>query len=92
MVVSIKVQDKNVWGSESLKNSLNIQKPVSLTCEPKTLPVPTASTINSGEADPDITNGATTPAAVMPATVADPIVTRNRAVMIQANNSGGIFH
>ena len=90
MIVSIKVHDKNVCFNERLKNSLNIQNPVSLICEPKTLPVPTANTINSGDTAPETTNGATTPAAVIPATVADPIVTRNKAVTIQANTNGGI--
>ena len=37
MVVSIMVQDKKVCFNERLKNSLNIQKPESFTCEPKTL-------------------------------------------------------
>jgi len=92
ITVSITVHDKKVCLRDSLKNSLNIQKPESLTCEPKTLPVPTANTINSGETTPVATNGDTTPAAVMPATVAEPIVTLNNAVTTQPNISGGICH
>lgn len=92
MIVSITVQDKNVCLSDRLKNSLNIQKPESLICDPNTLPEPTANTINSGDTTPVATNGDTTPAAVMAATVADPIVTRNSAVMTQANINGGICH
>src|SRR5262245_5349693 len=92
MMDSITVHDRNVCFNDKLKNSLNIQNPVSLICEPKTLPVPTANTINSGDTLPDATSGATIPAAVIPATVADPIVTRSKAVIIQANRSGGICH
>ena len=49
MVVSINVQEKKVCFMDKLKNSLNIQKAVSLTCDINTLPAPTASTSNSGE-------------------------------------------
>ena len=77
---------------DSLKNSLNIQKPESFTCEQKTLPVPTASTINSGDTAPDAINGDTIPAAVIPATVAEPIATLNIAATIHPNTNGGIFH
>ena len=88
--VSITVQDRNVCFNERLKNSLNIQNPESLMCEPNTLPAPTDNTINSGET-PVVISGATIPAAVIPATVADPIATRNNAVTIQANSKGGIL-
>ena len=71
---------------------MNIQKPESLICEPNTLPAPTASTISSGEAAPVATSGETTPAAVMPATVAEPIDTLNNAVTIHAKINGGMFH
>src|ERR1044071_9703154 len=83
MVVSITVQERNVCFKVRLKNSLNIQKPESFICDPNTLPAPTASTINSGDTTPATTRGLTTPAAVMPATVAEPIVTLNNAVTIQ---------
>src|SRR5436853_6693535 len=92
IVVSITVHDKNVCFNDSLKNSLNIQKPESFTCDPNTLPVPTASTINSGETAPVATKGETIPAAVIPATVADPIATRSKAVTTQPNTNGGICH
>lgn len=90
IILSITVHERNVCFIDKLKNSLNIQKPESFTWEPKTLPVPTASTINSGDAAPDATNGVTTPAAVMPATVAEPIVMRRKAVTVHAKISGGI--
>lgn len=89
--VSITVHDKNVCLSERLKNSLNIQKPESLMCEPNTLPAPTDSTINSGDT-PVLMSGATTPAAVIPATVAEPMDTRNNAVTIHAKRRGGMFN
>src|SRR5215203_1029781 len=92
ITVSITVHDKKVCFNESLKNSLNIQNPESLIWEPNTLPAPTANTINSGEAAPVATSGDTTPAAVMPATVAEPIDTLNNAVTIHAKINGGIFH
>ena len=88
--VSITVQDKKVCFKLSLKNSLYIQKPESLMCEPKTLPAPTANTINSGDTLPAKTSGATMPAAVNPATVAEPKVTLNKAVITQAKSNGGM--
>ena len=88
--VSINVQERNVCLRVSLKNSLNIQKPVSFTCEPNTLPAPTARTINSGGIPLVAIRGATIPAAVNPATVADPSVTRKNAVSNQAKIIGGI--
>lgn len=91
IIDSMIVQDKRVCLSERLKNSLNIQKPESLMCEPKTLPAPTASTMSSGLTAPTI-NGDTMPAAVIPATVAEPIVILNNAVITQANKIGDIFH
>ena len=88
--VSITVQDKNVCFKLSLKNSLYIQKPESLMCDPNTLPAPTANTINSGDTLPAKTSGATMPAAVNPATVAEPKVTLNKAVITHAKSKGGI--
>lgn len=90
--VSITVHDKKVCFNESPKNSLNIQKPESLICDPKTLPAPTASTISSGDTTPDATSGVTTPAAVIPATVAEPITTLKKAVTTHPKISGGIDH
>src|SRR5215218_8664793 len=92
IVVSITVQEIKVCRSDKPRNSLNIQKPESLMCEPNTLPAPTANTINSAEAVPELTNGATTPAAVIPATVAEPTVTRSKAVPTHAKTNGCIFH
>src|SRR5687767_246820 len=92
IVVSITVHDRKVCLRDRLKNSLNIQKPESFICEPKTLPDPTASTISSGDTRPAETSGVTTPAAVIPATVAEPIATLSSAVITQANTSGGICH
>ncbi len=86
-IVSMRVQVLNVSLSVKLKYSLNIQKPVSLTCENIRLPAPTANTINSGEA-PAITNGTTIPEAVSAATVADPSVTRSNAAISQPKNKG----
>ena len=88
--VSINVHEKNVCFKERLKNSLNIQNAVSFTCDIKTLPEPTASTINSGDTLVVATRGATIPEAVIAATVADPIVTLKHAVTNHANNNGCI--
>ena len=76
---------------DRLKNSLNIQNAESLTCEPNTLPAPTARTIKSGDAPVVAISGPTMPAAVITATVAEPIITRSNAVASQANTSGGMF-
>ena len=92
MMVSMTVHDKKVCFKLRLKNSLNIQNPESLICEPNTLPAPTASTISSGEAPLAASSGDTTPAAVMAATLAEPIVTLSRAVTSHANNKGGKCH
>src|SRR5690606_35159305 len=90
IVVSITVHDANVCFIDRLKNSLNIQNAESLTCEPNTLPAPTASTISSGDAPVVAISGPTMPAAVITATVAEPIITRSSAVASQAKISGGI--
>lgn len=81
-------QDRKVCFNESLKNSLNIQNPESLMCDPNTLPVPTANTMSSGDTLGSSVSGYTMPAAVIPATVADPIVILSRAVTDQANSKG----
>ena len=82
-MVSIMDQDKNVCLRDRLKNSLNIQKPVSLTWENIRLPAPTANTINSGDVPVMDNRGNTIPAAVSPATVAEPRVTLNKAATAQ---------
>ena len=71
-----------------LKYSLNIQNPGSLTCENIKLPAPVASTINAGFTPEAAIMGATIPAAVKPATVAEPILTLIMAAIIQASNKG----
>ena len=55
IILSITVHERKVCFIDKLKNSLNIQNPESFTWEPKTLPVPTANTISSGDAAPDAT-------------------------------------
>lgn len=92
MEVSINVHEKKVCFKDRLKNSLNIQNAVSFTCDIKTLPEPTASTINSGDTLVVATSGATIPEAVIAATVAEPMVTLKHAVTNHANNNGGISH
>ena len=74
----------------TLKYSLNIQKAESLTWEQNRLPAPIDSTIRFGSTPPPATTGARMPAAVRPATVADPTHTRITAVTIQASSSGSI--
>src|SRR5690606_34937716 len=86
MVDSITVQERKVCAMDRLKNSLNIQKAESLTWEPNTLPAPTDSTISSGDTPVVSTSGPTTPAAVITATVEEPIITRSNAVASQANS------
>ncbi|MNI67617.1 hypothetical protein D3C73_1232600 [compost metagenome] len=74
-----------------LKYSLNIQKPVSLTCENIRLPAPTDNTISSGGV-PGPIKGKTMPDAVNAATVAEPNVTLSDAVMSQAKSKGDKFN
>lgn len=51
-IVSITVQERKVSRKLIQNHSLNIQNPVSLTCEHIRLPAPTARVISSGEAPP----------------------------------------
>ncbi len=71
-----------------LKYSLNIQKAGSFTCEKKRLPAPVANTIRQGLILYVAIIGATIPAVVNPATVADPVLTLMIAAINQAKNSG----
>ena len=89
--VSITVQVDRVSFTERLKYSLNIQKPVSLTWESIKLPEPMARTINSGLVPVPDAKGSTIPAAVKPATVADPTLTRMAVAMTHANTKGDIL-
>src|SRR5438067_13275031 len=70
--VSIADQERNVSFSDRPKYSLNIQKPESFTWLHIRLPAPTASTIRFGSTCELSTSGVTMPAAVTPATAADP--------------------
>jgi hypothetical protein len=67
---------------------LNIQNPGSLTWEKAIEPQDTTRTISSGWMLLPVTIGATTPAAVTTATVAEPSATRNNAAMDQARMMG----
>jgi hypothetical protein len=78
------VQERNVSFSDRPKYSLNIQNAESLTWLNIRLPAPTASTIRFGLTPDDSTSGPTTPAAVTPATVAEPRQTRISVATAQA--------
>ena len=65
------------------------QKPASLTWLKKTDPAPMASTSRAGAFPPIVAaTGAMTPAAVMVATVADPVARRMKTATSQASSSG----
>src|SRR5665213_636952 len=86
IIVSITDQDRIVSLIDKLKYSLNSQKPPSFTCEKARLPAPIASTIKLGLIDGSCSTIAETiPAAVRPATVADPRLTRIIAAISQPN-------
>ena len=89
--VSITVQVESVSFTERLKYSLNIQNPVSLTWESIKLPEPMAKTINSGLVPVPDAKGSAIPAAVSPATVADPTLTRIAVAMSQAKTNGDML-
>src|SRR5260370_42200684 len=83
-IVSITVQDLNVSTTVSPKYSFTSQNPASFTCERINDPEPVARTINSrltvGSCS---TISATTPVAVVVATVPAPVAIQTRAVMPQ---------
>src|SRR6056297_947470 len=89
--VSMTVQVESVSLTVRLKYSLNIQKPVSLTWESIKLPDPMANTINSGLVPVPEAKGSTIPAAVSPATVADPTLTRMAVAISQAKTKGDML-
>lgn len=89
--VSMTVQVDRVSFTDRLKYSLNIQNPVSFTWDSIKLPEPMAKTINSGLTPVLEAKGKTIPAAVSPATVADPTLTRMAVAMSQANINGDIL-
>src|SRR5690606_16420502 len=70
------------------KYSLNIQKPVSFTWENINEPAPVASTINSALVSVVPINGSVIPAAIRPATVAEPKATRMTAAMTHTKTNG----
>src|SRR3954468_8670945 len=77
MIVSITDQVLMVCPTVIPKYSLTSQKPASLTCEKNSDPQPIASTSSATSgALSVVASGATMPAAVMVATVADPVATR----------------
>ena len=90
-IVSITDQVLRVSLNDKLKYSLNIQKPGSFTCENIRLPAPVANTMRLGFTPVVAINGATIPAVVKPATVADPKQTRIIAAMLHAANNGCTF-
>src|SRR5579875_521745 len=67
----------NVCGTVILKLWLTSQNPASLTCDRNSEPVPTASASRArcGELNP-VASGAMIPAAVVVATVAEPVASR----------------
>lgn len=88
IMVSIIVHERKVSAMLNPKYSLNIQKPVSLTWEHIRLPAPTESTIKAGETCMETINGCTIPAAVSPATVAEPTDILITVATSQPKNKG----
>src|SRR5438128_10756946 len=83
VITFIVVQLRRVCGTVMPKYSFTIQKPASLTCDRHVPPQHRASTIISGVYPGiDFTSGATIPAAVMMATVAEPCAARMAAATI----------
>lgn len=87
-IVSITDHDRSVSVSDKLKYSLNIQKPESFTCEKSRLPAPIDSTIKLGFTAVPVITGAMMPAAVKPATVAEPTQTLIAAASNQPKING----
>src|SRR5206468_8606085 len=89
MIVSATVHVFSVCGTVMLKNSLINQNPESFTCDSTSDPAPVASTNSSGEV-PVVAAaiGATIPAAVVIATVAEPVATRINAATLHASSRG----
>ena len=87
-MLSITLHVRMVSLNERLKYSLKSQKPASFTWENMRLPAPVANTIRLGFTPVVAINGATMPAVVKPATVADPRHTLMMAAMLQAASKG----
>src|SRR5258705_1625937 len=92
MIVSATVQVLSVCGTVMLKNSLMSQNPASFTCDNTSEPAPVASTSSSGDV-PGVAAamGATIPALVVIATVAEPVATRMSAATVHASRSGEAY-
>lgn len=88
IIVSSNVQVENVSFIVKPKNSLNIQKPASLTWEAIRLPAPVERTIKARLTSDPCINGITKPAVVNAATVAEPNAILKTAAIIQANRIG----
>src|SRR6478735_12047251 len=81
----------NVWPTVILKYSLTSQNPASFTWLRNTEPAPIASTISATcVGDRPSASGATMPAAVTVATVAEPVATRISTATSHAASSGEI--
>src|ERR1700710_3213318 len=89
MIVSITDQVAMVWPTVIPKYSLTSQNPASLTCEKNSDPAPTASASSAvvGLSRP-AASGATMPAAVIVATVAEPVASRMPTATSQPSTSG----
>src|SRR3954471_17494475 len=87
MIVSIRDQVLMVWPTVIPKYSLTSQNPASLTCEKNSEPAPTDSTTSDSCAGASPTaSGATMPAAVTVATVAEPVARRISTATIQPSS------
>src|SRR5690606_38379172 len=91
-IVSMAVHDWKVSFMLKLKYSFTSQKPPSLKWENIKLPAPMEITIRLGSAAPEATRGEMIPAAVRPATVADPTAILIRAAINQPKNKGFMSH
>src|ERR1700712_959271 len=84
ITVSMTDQVLSVWPTVRPKYSFTSQNPASLTCERNTEPAPTDSTTSDSCAGArPAASGATMPAAVTVATVADPVARRISTATIQ---------
>src|ERR1035437_8495679 len=92
MIVSQTDQVLMVSATDMLKYSFTSQKPPSLTCEKISEPAPVAMASNSG-LTPALCSaiGATIPAAVVIATVSEPVARRISAASSHASNSNGTW-
>src|SRR5436190_24048654 len=89
MTVSITVHVFSIWGTVRLKYSFTNQNPPSFTCERINEPAPIAM-INSSRGTPGVPAaiGATIPAAMVIATVAEPDATRIHDATRQPSHIG----